>query len=83
MKKDFDATTQLLPILRSVEQVESNLSDTAMMAGSEAYVAALSYYNSVKMAAKMNIPGAKPIYDDLRKRFVRRSSDNGSSTDDA
>ena len=70
MKKDFDATSQLLPLLRMVEQLESNLNDTAMMAGSEAYVAALSYYNSVKMAAKMNVPGAKPIYDDLRKRFA-------------
>ena len=73
MKKDFDATSQLLPLLRMVEQLESNLNDTAMMAGSEAYVAALSYYNSVKMAAKMNVPGAKPIYDDLRKRFSKKS----------
>lgn len=69
MKKDFDATTQLMPLLRTVEQVESNLNDTTMLAGSEAYIAALSYYNSVKMAAKMNIPGAKTIYDDLKVRF--------------
>jgi hypothetical protein len=71
MKKDFDAVSELLPLLRTVDQLEDNLSDTAMMAGSEAYVAALSYYNSVKMAAKMNVPGAKAIYDDLAKRFTR------------
>jgi hypothetical protein len=69
MKKDFDATTALLPLLRTVDQIEDNLNDTTMLAGSEAYIAALSYYNSVKMAAKMNIPGAKAIYDDLRVRF--------------
>ncbi len=74
MKKDFDAVSQLLPLLRTVEQIDSNLSDTAMMAGSEAYVAALSYYNSVKLASKMNIPGAKAIYDDLSKRFAKKSS---------
>lgn len=81
MKKDFDAVTQLMPILRTVDQLEDNINDTAMMAGSEAYVAALSYYNSVKMAAKMNVPGAKAIYDDLKKRFEangRRSNPGGS-----
>ncbi|MEQ8546846.1 MAG: hypothetical protein RIC03_02995 [Cyclobacteriaceae bacterium] len=69
MKKDFDATTALLPLLRTVDQIEDNLNDTTMLAGSEAYIAALSYYNSVKMAARMNIPGAKAIFDDLRMRF--------------
>ena len=44
-----------------------------MMAGSEAYIASLSYYNSVKMAAKLNVPGAKPIYDDLKKRFTKNA----------
>jgi len=74
LKKDFDAVQALLPILRTVDQLEDNINDTTMMAGSEAYIAALSYYNSVKMAAKMNIPGAKAIYDDLKKRFEKKSS---------
>jgi hypothetical protein len=43
-----------------------------MLAGSEAYIAALAYYNSVKQAAKMNVPGARAIYDDLSKRFPGR-----------
>ncbi|MEP4534968.1 MAG: hypothetical protein ABJ004_17875 [Cyclobacteriaceae bacterium] len=71
LKKDFDAVTALMPLLRTVDQLKSNLNDTTMMAGSEAFVSALSYYNSVKMAAKMNIPGAKAIYDDLAKRFTK------------
>lgn len=44
-----------------------------MLAGSEAYAAALSYYNSVKMASKLNVNGAKAIYEDLRKRFEHKS----------
>jgi len=50
-----------------------NLPDTEMLSGSEAYVAALTYYNSVKQAAKMNVPSAKAIYEDLRKRFEKPS----------
>jgi hypothetical protein len=43
-------------------------------------VGALSYYNSVKQAAKVNAPEAKAIYEDLRKRFEkqgRKPSANG------
>lgn len=69
MKKDWDAVVDLLPTFRTVQQLDDNLSDTVMLAGSEAYEAALAYYASVKMAAKMNIPGAKAIYEDLKKRF--------------
>jgi hypothetical protein len=40
-----------------------------MTSGSEAYQAALVFYNSVKMAARQDIPGAKAVYEELRKRF--------------
>jgi hypothetical protein len=69
MKKDWDAVTGLLPIFRTVQQLENNLSDTVMLTGSETFDASLSYYNSVKMAAKMNVPNAKTIYEDLSKRW--------------
>jgi len=77
MKLDWNAVQDLMPLLRTTSQLESNLSDTVMLAGSESFVSSLSYYNSVKLAAKMNIPGAKVIYEDLRKRFdgnAKRSS---------
>jgi hypothetical protein len=70
MKKDWDVVTGLMPIFRTVQQLDSNLSDTVMLSGSEAYEASLNYYKSVKMAAKMNVPNAKTIAEDLSKRFV-------------
>jgi hypothetical protein len=47
-----------------------------MTSGSEAYQAALIFYNSVKMATRQDIPGAKAVYEELRKRFpgTRRKS---------
>ena len=45
-----------------------------MLSGSEAYGEALAYYQSVKQAAKRNIPDAKVIYQDLRKRFEKKAS---------
>lgn len=73
LKKDLDAYSQLKPFVTAASQLEDELSDTAMLAGSEAYAAALSYYNSVKMASKLNVNGAKAIYEDLRKRFEHKS----------
>lgn len=69
LQVDVAATESLLAMERPLEQLTQQLSDTVMLSGSEAYVAALAYYNSVKQAAKMKVPGAEQIYNDLRQRF--------------
>jgi hypothetical protein len=70
LKTDFDAVEALAQIFRPVEQLYFNLSDTMTLSGSEAYVASLAFYNSVKQAAKINVPGAKAIAEDLKLRFA-------------
>jgi hypothetical protein len=40
-----------------------------MVAGSEAYHAALAFYHNVQATAKDDIPGAKVIFEDLKTRF--------------
>jgi len=69
LKTDVDAVSTLLQFLRPLEQLFEILDDTVMLSGSEAYVAALAFYNSVKQATKMKVPGAEPIYNDLLQRF--------------
>ncbi len=68
---DMKVYEQLIPIYRLIFQLENKLNDTTMEAGAESFVSALSYYNSVKYAARMDAPGAKAIVDDLSKRFAR------------
>jgi len=70
---DMKVHGQLIPLLRTVKQLCDGLDDTAMEAGAESYVNALNYYNSVKQAAKNNVPAAKAIFEDLKQRFERRS----------
>ena len=82
LKVDFDAVEALSQIFRPIEQLYMNLNDTMTLSGSEAYVASLAFYNSVKQAAKMNVPGAKVIAEDLRLRFNgqgKRNRDNGTA----
>ncbi len=80
---DMKVTEQLTPLLRTTKALNDGLDDTVMEAGGESYVNALSYYNSVKQATKMNVPGAKSIYDDLKKRFEKSKSGNGDSNPSA
>ena len=79
LKSDMTIYNQLTPLFRLVMRLHDGLDDTTMEAGAESYANSLSYYNSVKQAAKMNVPGAKAIYDDLKKRFERTASPEGDS----
>lgn len=69
LNKDVVLFKQLSPIFEAVNQLNSALDGTYAVVGSESYVAALSFYNAVRDAAKRDVPGAKAIYDDLQSRF--------------
>ncbi|MCW3807998.1 hypothetical protein [Plebeiibacterium marinum] len=72
-EKDFDVdvtdATGLLPIKDLLQQMQDEISDTTLLAGSEAYTQALLFYKNAKFAASNNVPGAKGVYDDLSSRF--------------
>ena len=73
---EFSSDIKTIDTLRSIhaplEQMTKLLSDTMIMAGSDAYSAALMFYNSTKYAKKSNVPKAGTIYDDLSSRFPGR-----------
>ena len=65
----FKLYNDLLAILEPVQSLERMISDSMMVAGSEAFSDALDYYNTVKRAAKSNVPGAQAVVDNLKTRF--------------
>ena len=76
---NFMDVAELATDLRSVEalrvlyqpllRVTEGISDTIILAGSEAFSAALMFYNSIKYAKKSKIQKAEGIYKDLAARF--------------
>lgn len=70
LEKDFSTAAVLGPVHDLCEQLCSNIDDTVMLAGSEAYTTGLTYYGSVQMAAKIGQPNARSIYEDLHERFA-------------
>jgi hypothetical protein len=68
-KIDMQARNDLSPYNAEIQELNSLLLDTITLCGNESFRQSLTYYNSVKQAAKDNVPGAKPIYDELKQQF--------------
>jgi len=69
LKRDYAAVNTLNLFHRPLNEIISNISDTLMEEGSDSYRNSLKYYESVKTVAKNDVPNAKTIYEDLKKRF--------------
>jgi hypothetical protein len=69
MAKDLGAVKILKPLLDVLASFHSDVDDTVLLCGSEAFAASRIYYNSVVYAAKQGVTSAKPIAEDLAKRF--------------
>jgi hypothetical protein len=78
---DFEDATQLIALKTVINQVYEGIVDTETVAGSEAYQAALLFYDAAKTAAKKDIYGAKAVYEELKKRFPSRKKSNSTATE--
>ena len=68
-QKDLKAFLALREMVRPLRQILGNLENALAVSGSEAYEAARDYYKMVQFNAKLGVPGAQAIYDDLRQLF--------------
>jgi len=69
LERDLKLFNNLQNIAKEIDRLSDMINDTRIAAGSDAYTAALTIYNSAKQAAKMNVPGTKSIVDDLKTTF--------------
>jgi hypothetical protein len=70
--RDVVAVEKLRSFNAPLTQIVDLLDDTITLAGSDAYAAALMFYNTVKTAKKANVAKAGTIYEDLSARFSGR-----------
>ncbi|MBK8807016.1 MAG: hypothetical protein IPO21_10355 [Bacteroidales bacterium] len=69
LKKDVELYKNLKQIEFEISALAEMISDTRTAAGSDAYVASLSIYNSAKGAVKMGVPGSESIARELKRHF--------------
>lgn len=68
--KDVEAVNQLFQIMAPLQKLNEQFDDTALLASSEAYAAALAFYTALKAAIVVGETGLKNVYDDLSTRFL-------------
>ena len=71
-EKDVNTVSLLREIHIPLSQLNKKVHDTIMLAGSEAYIAGLTYYGSSKEGQKRKHPNSVLIVDELGKRFPKR-----------
>ncbi|GAA3923493.1 hypothetical protein [Hymenobacter algoricola] len=69
LRLDLTAWQQLQSISRRLQPLATGLTHTSMKLGSEAFVAALSFYGSAQQAAKQGVAGAQDSVAELKPRF--------------
>ncbi len=77
LTKDLRAVEALRVLYQPLLHITDSLSDTMILAGSEAFSGALMFYSSIKNAMKSKIQKAEGVYNDLSARFPStRKKDN-------
>ena len=71
-QKDYKLASDMGELSRSLSKLLQEVNDAWMLAGSEAYDAALIFYGSVKAASRTDSGGSQSIYADLAQRFPRK-----------
>lgn len=74
LRQDAAGMAALTPLRQQFDQLALDTDSTVMVAGSEAYGAALTVYGNIKYLAKNKQPGAQAAFDELSVRFKGQSS---------
>ena len=72
MRADVQLFEDLQPVLMAINKLQDLIEDTSILAGSEAYAAALAVYSYVKVGSADD--ALEVAADDLGRRFVRKAS---------
>ena len=72
LQKDFQAAQYLLQVSKQLAELHNSINDSLLLAGSEAYGAALAIYKNTQQAASHGVAGAVEAADDMGTRFPGR-----------
>lgn len=67
--KDRTLRIAVSDLFREFKKLCEQLDDTLLLIGSEIWMADLSFYQTVRQAARRDVVGADTVYDELKERF--------------
>ena len=68
-KEEFSTVNELWSFVNKINNLKDRINDMKMMAGNHALEFAITFYHTVKLAARHDIPGTKMIFDELKPKF--------------
>lgn len=74
LANDLKLYQQLDEFVQRIAKFSEKLTDTQSLAGSEAYVSALTVYRLAESAANAGVAGADTLYNQLRNRFAEQGN---------
>jgi hypothetical protein len=80
-KMDVEDFTRKRNLAEILEQFQFQVTDAMFVASDVAYHDALSYYSSIKEAARRHVPGAEAAYNALKDFFKRSKSTSAEPTE--
>ena len=83
LSKDLDLYNSLRRVTAELDTLAELVRDTRTAAGTDAYQAALTIYNSAKGAAKSGVPGTQSIVDEMGKLFSTQGPSKKAVTTEA
>lgn len=78
--EDWEAHGLLNPLIDRMEAVLQTILDTNLLLGTDLYNNSMSFYRSVKVAARSNAQGAAAVYADLKQQFPGPKSKTGNNS---
>ena len=66
LEEEIFVARELWTLTSKLNQLNDDIQDTKMAAGNHALQAAMAFYQTVKIAARRDIPGAAVIYEELK-----------------
>jgi hypothetical protein len=72
-KEEYSAANELSGFFKKMDDLKNKIRDTEMLAGSHALEYAFAFYDTVKIAARRDIPGSGVIDEELKSRLPSRS----------
>lgn len=66
--EDFSTVQALKSLTARLNKLKDGISDTEMVTGNHALEAALAFYQTLKIAARRDIPGTRVIYEEIKPR---------------
>lgn len=79
--QNYEIYLKLVKIQETINQIARLLSDTVHYSGSQLTSDALTFYSTVKRAAKTRVPGAQSVSDSLKNSLKKAKPSGGSTTD--